>query len=87
MSRTWRWRIAPVRQSIWLTGEAKFLHLHDQPGEDIQNALERASKYIDTILNLIGGSLGLDHDQVFFGRFGVLVMVRYLDQRQQHKLG
>lgn len=66
MSRTWRWRIAPVRQSIWLTGEAKFLHLHDQPGEDIQNALERASKYIDTILNLIGGSLGLDHDQVFF---------------------
>jgi hypothetical protein len=25
--------------------------------------------------------LGLDHDQVFFGRFGVPVMVRYLDQR------
>jgi hypothetical protein len=26
--------------------------------------------------------LGLDHDQVFFGRFGVPVMVRYLDQRK-----
>lgn len=70
-----------------LTGEAKFLHLHDQPADEIQNALDRANKYIDTSLNLIGGRLGLDHDQVFFGRFGVPVMARYLDQRQQHQLG
>ncbi|MFA5265433.1 MAG: hypothetical protein WC378_16560, partial [Opitutaceae bacterium] len=27
------------------------------------------------------GRLGLDHDRVFFGRFGIPVMVRYLDQR------
>ena len=64
-----------------LTGEAKFQFLHDKGAADIQQALKRATKHIDTCLNLIGGRLGLDHDQVFFGRFGVPVMVRYLDQR------
>ena len=38
-------------------------------------------------VNLIGGQLGLDHDQVFFGRFGVPVMARYLDQRQAKQRG
>ncbi len=69
-----------------LTGEAKFLHLHEKSAAEVQDALERATKHIDTCLNLIGGRLGLDHDQVFFGRFGVPVMVRYLDQRRR-KLG
>lgn len=64
-----------------LTGEAKFLYLHDKSAEDIQGGLKRATKHIDKCLNLIGGRLGLDHDQVFFGRFGVPVLVRYLDQR------
>lgn len=64
-----------------LTGEAKFSHLHDKDGLDIQDGLKRANKHIDASLNLIAGRLGLDHDQVFFGRFGVPVMVRYLDQR------
>ena len=64
-----------------LTGEAKFQFLHDKTAEEIQNGLKRASKHIDTSLNLISGRLGLDHDQVFFGRFGVPVMVRYLDRR------
>lgn len=64
-----------------LTGEAKFQHLHDRSAEDIQTALKRATKHIDTCLNLIEGRLGLDHDQVFFGRFGVPVMVRYLDKK------
>ena len=63
-----------------LTGEAKFQYLHDKSAEDIQDGLKRAIKHIDTSLNLIGGRLGLDHDQVFFGRFGVPVMVRYLDR-------
>ena len=63
-----------------LTGEAKFQYLHDKNAEDIQDGLKRAIKHIDTSLNLIGGRLGLDHDQVFFGRFGIPVMVRYLDQ-------
>jgi len=64
-----------------LTGEAKFQFLHGKTAEEIQDGLERATKHIDTSLNLISGRLGLDHDQVFFGRFGVPVMVRYLDHR------
>ena len=64
-----------------LTGEAKFQYLHVKSAEEIQDGLKRAIKHIDTSLNLIAGRLGLDHDQVFFGRFGVPVMVRYLDQR------
>ncbi len=70
-----------------LTGEAKFQHLHEKNAGEVQDALARATKHIDTSLNLIGGRLGLDHDRVFFGRFGVPVMARYLDQRQQGKLG
>lgn len=64
-----------------LTGEAKFQFLHDKSAEEIQDGLKRATKHIDTCLYLISGRLGLDHDQVFFGRYGVPVMVRYLDQR------
>ena len=65
-----------------LTGEAKFQFLHDKSAEEVQAGLKRASKHIDTCLNLISGRLGLDHDQVFFGRFGVPVLVRYLDNRK-----
>lgn len=64
-----------------LTGEAKFQFLHEKSAEEIQDGLKRATKHIETCLNLISGRLGLDHDQVFFGRFGVPVMVRYLDCR------
>lgn len=70
-----------------LTGEAKFQYLHEKSAAEVQDALARATKHIDTSLNLIGGRLGLDHDRVFFGRFGVPVMARYLDQRQQAKSG
>jgi hypothetical protein len=64
-----------------LTGEAKFQFLHDRSASEIQDGFKRAIKHIDTSLNLISGRLGLDHDQVFLGRFGVPVMVRYLDRR------
>ena len=70
-----------------LTGEARFLHLHEKGADEIQDALGRAAKHIDHCLNLISGRLGLDHDQVFFGRYAVPVMARYLDQRQNHQLG
>lgn len=65
-----------------LTGEAKFSHLDDKTADDIQEGLKRATKAIDTSLNLIGGRLGLDHDQVLFGRFAIPVMVRFLDQNK-----
>lgn len=64
-----------------LTGEAKFQFLHDKSADQVKEGLARAIKHIDTSLNLISGRLGLDHDQVFFGRFGVPVMVRFLDRR------
>lgn len=70
-----------------LTGEAKFQHLHEKTAAEVQDALKRTTKHIDTSLNYISGRLGLDHDQVFFGRFGVPVMTRYLDQRLAQKLG
>ena len=63
-----------------LTGEAKFLHLHEKSADDIQSALKRAEKHIDMSLNLIAGRLGLDHDRVLFSRFAVPVMARYLDK-------
>ena len=65
-----------------LTGEAKFSFLHEKNSEEIQEALKRAQNGIDTILNMIDGYLGLDHDRVLFGRFAVPVMVRYLDQHR-----
>lgn len=70
-----------------LTGEAKFLYLHEKSADEVRDALVRASKYVDSLLNLIAGRLGLDHDRVLFGRFGIPVMARYLDQRHQQKLG
>lgn len=63
-----------------LTGEAKFLYLHNKNADEISSALKKASKHIDTVLNLISGRLGLDHDQVLFGRFAIPVMVRFIDQ-------
>jgi len=70
-----------------LTGEAKFQYLDGKSAEEIQTGLDQATKHIDTCLNLISGRLGLDHDRVFFGRFGVPVMVRYLEQRGGGALG
>ena len=70
-----------------LTGEAKFQFLHEKSSDEVQDALNRAANHIDTSLNLIGGRLGLDHDRVFFGRYAVPVMARYLDRRQAKKLG
>jgi hypothetical protein len=65
-----------------LTGEAKFSYLDDKSALDIQDGLKRAIKHIETSLNFIAGRLGIDHDRVFFGRFAVPVMVRYLDLNQ-----
>ncbi len=70
-----------------LTGEAKFLYLHDKDADEVRNALTRTNRHLDNILNMISNRLGLDHDQVFFGKFGVPVMARYLELRQAQKLG
>lgn len=63
-----------------LTGEAKFQFLHNKSTDEISAALKKSTKHIDNCLNMIAGRLGIDHDQVLFGRFAIPVMVRYLDQ-------
>ncbi|MCB0713092.1 MAG: DUF262 domain-containing protein [Ignavibacteriae bacterium] len=79
------WLLRSVNTVI--TGEAKFQYLHEKNAEDVQDGLRRASKHIDTCINLISNRLGLDHDRVFFGRFGIPVMARYLDQRELNRQG
>ncbi|UWR38610.1 DUF262 domain-containing protein [Sulfitobacter sp. W074] len=64
-----------------LTGEAKFLYLHDRSADEISDALARAVRHTDTALNMIAGRLGLDHNRVLFARFAVPVMVRFLEMR------
>lgn len=72
------WLLRSVNTAV--TGEAKFSFLDGKNANDIKDGLRRASKHIETCLNMIGGRLGLDHGQVFFARFGIPVMVRYLDK-------
>lgn len=62
-----------------LTGEARFHHLHNVSAEEVEKALSRTTRQVDKSLNLIAGRLGLDHDRVLFGRYGITVMARYLD--------
>src|SRR5690606_14833823 len=38
-----------------LTGEAKFQHLHEKSAAEVEDALTRATKHIDTSRNLNGG--------------------------------
>ncbi len=73
------WLLRSVNTAI--TGEARFLYLHEIGADRVQDGLKRATKAIDACLNLISGRLGLDHDRVLFGRYAIPVMVRYLDQR------
>ncbi len=67
-----------------ITGEARFVHLHDTPTSSIKDGLAHAEKSVDYALNLIAGRLGLDHDRVLFGRYALPVMARYIDQRGGH---
>lgn len=64
-----------------LTGKAQFIHLDGLTKADVQKGLVQACRHIDTILNLIGGKLGLDHHRVLFGRYAIPVMVRYCEQK------
>ena len=66
-----------------LTGEARFAHLHNKTAPEIEDGLARSCRQIDASLDLIAGRIGLDHDRVLFGRYGVPVMVRYMDRRTE----
>ena len=67
-----------------VTGEARFVHLHDRPTAAIKDGLTRAEKCVNYALNLIDGRLGLDHDRVLFGRYALPVMSRYINKRGGH---
>ena len=75
------WLLRSVNTVV--TGEARFIYLHDKGTQEIKDGLANATKNIDKALNMISGRLGLDHDRVLFGRFAIPVMVRYLDQRNK----
>ena len=64
-----------------LTGKAQFIHLDALSKADVQKGLIQACRHIDSILNLVGGKLGLDHHRVLFGRYAMPVMVRYFEQK------
>ncbi|TLM69224.1 MAG: DUF262 domain-containing protein [Deltaproteobacteria bacterium] len=65
-----------------ITGEAKFQFLHNATKANVEDGLNRSIKTINQVLNMINGRLGLDHDQVLFGKFAIPVMVHYLDRRK-----
>lgn len=67
-----------------ITGEAMFSALKDVKTATFQDGLYKAEKAIDTLLNLISGRLGLDHNRVLGGIYAFPLMVRYLVARGGH---
>ena len=63
-----------------LTGEALFTALDGADNEKINKGFVKASKHVDTLLNLIGSRLGLDHNRVLGGHYALPLMARYLEQ-------
>lgn len=64
-----------------LTGEALFSALEKVETLPFQHGLGQAENAIDTLLNMISGRLGLDHDRVLGSRYSFPVMARYLTER------
>ena len=64
-----------------LTGEALFTALRDVEPSQFREGLVKAERHIDSLLNLIGSRLGLNHDRVLGSRYSFPLMVRYLEQR------
>lgn len=64
-----------------LTGEALFSALKDVGAVQFKTGLERAEKSVDTLLNMIGSRLGLDHERVLGSRYSFPLMSRYLTKR------
>ncbi|WP_219862628.1 GmrSD restriction endonuclease domain-containing protein [Vreelandella piezotolerans] len=62
------------------TGDARFSALHDLDASTFNSALQRAINHTNTILDLIGARLGLDHQQVLTGHFAFPILVRFLDE-------
>jgi len=70
-----------------VTGEALFTALETVDVETFKQALPRAEKAVDSLLNLISGRLGLDHDRVLGSRYSFPLLTRYLDQKGRQLSG
>ena len=60
------------------TGRSQFAHLDEVSTKDFRDALDSSISHVDTLLNLISGRLGLDHDRVLMGRFALPVLSLHL---------
>lgn len=67
-----------------LTGEALFAALEGVDAKTFAAGLRDAESAIDSLLNMIAGRLGLDHDRVLGSRYSFPLMVRYLHTRGGH---
>lgn len=67
-----------------MNGEALFEALERKTTVEFQANLERSEQLVDTLINLIAGRLGLDHDLVLRSPFSIPVMARYLKQHDGH---
>lgn len=64
-----------------LTGQAFFTALEHVSSDEFKAALQKTERRIDSILNLIAGRLGLDHDRVLGSRYSFPLLARYLELR------
>lgn len=85
-----RWKAAGFAFSLdWLlrcinvvvTGEARFEALRAASSEEFGVGLKKAEQAIDFVLNLLSSRLGIDHDRVLLGRYGIPIMVRFVAER------
>jgi len=55
--------------------------LKDFSPSQVAAGLNRTEKHVDTLVNLIAGRLGLDHDRVLGSRYSFPVLASYLERR------
>jgi hypothetical protein len=67
-----------------VTGEALFSALDKVETRTFREGLYDTEQYINTILNMIGGRLGLDHDRVLGSVYSFPLITRYLHERDGH---
>lgn len=67
--------------NVVVTGEARFEALKNVSAEDFGVGLKKTEQAIDFVLNLLATRLGLDHDRVLMGRYGIPAMVRLVVEK------
>lgn len=72
------WFLRAVNSIV--TGKAKLEFLPNASKERIEAGFHTSERHIDKSLNLIGGRLGLDHDQVLFAKPAITLLVAFFDK-------